>query len=119
MELSVEALEKLSTAELLAFYYKTRRQYAEQKFARDSERGRLTWLSARMFVTSRGGVTERDKAVEASEDLAKKGQHVREMTLELDLAKIDIDLIALVLRTRETLREAPEFSDGEQESLRG
>lgn len=121
MELTVEALEKLSTAELLSYYYKIRRQHAEKKFARDSERGRLTWLSARLFVTSRGGVTEREKAVEASEDLAKKGQHVREMSLDLDLTKIDIDLITLLLRTRGTseTQALPEFADGEQEALRG
>ena len=121
MEISVAALEKLTDTELLGTYHQARRLYAEQKFARDTERGRLTWQSARLFVTTKGTITEREKTTEASEDLAKKGQHVREMTLDLDLTKIDIDLVALLLRTRGTseTQALSEFADGEQEALRG
>ena len=38
--------------------------------------------------------------VDASEDLARKGQEVREMTRDLDLIKVDIDVIVLVARMR-------------------
>ena len=100
METSVAALEKLTDTELLATYHQARRLYAEQKFARDTERGRLTWQSARLFVTTKGTITEREKAAEAAEDLAKKGQHIREMTLDLDLTKADVALIYAFLRLR-------------------
>jgi hypothetical protein len=100
MDLSVEALWAVPAAELLAAYHKIRRAYAEQKFARDTERGRLQWQRARAFVASKGGVTERMTAVDASDELAKKGQHVREMTRDLDLIKCDVDLVAAILRAR-------------------
>jgi hypothetical protein len=100
MEVSVESLEQLSDAALLDTYHKARRLYAETKFARDTERGRLTWQSARLFVTSKGGITEREKAAEASEELAKKGQHIREITRDLDVLKADVALIYALLRLR-------------------
>ena len=100
MEISVAALEKLTDTELLDTYHQARRRYAEQKFARDTERGRLTWQSARLFVTTKGTIAEREKTAESSEDLAKKGQHIREMTLELDLLKADVALIYAFLRLR-------------------
>jgi len=100
MDISVEALWQMPEAELLAAYHGARRLYAEKKFARDTERGRLQWQRARMFATGTGGVTERLNAVEASEELAKKGQHVRELTRELDLAKSDVGVIYACLRLR-------------------
>jgi hypothetical protein len=77
MSLSLEALWKMSEVELLTTYYDTRRQHIERKFARETQRARLDWLKARVFATSSGGVTERKNAVDASEDLARKGQELR------------------------------------------
>ena len=45
-------------------------------------------------------MTERQSAVDASEELAKKGQQVRELTLEMDLLKCDVDAIAAAMRMR-------------------
>jgi hypothetical protein len=39
-------------------------------------------------------------AVDASEELGRKGQELREMTRDLDLLKVDIDVIAAVMRLR-------------------
>lgn len=100
MELSVEQLWQMTQEQLLGTYHQTRRLHAERKFARDTERGRLQWLRAKAFVNSKGSVTERTNAVDAQEDLARKGQQVREMTHELDLLKSDIDVIATALRLR-------------------
>ena len=100
MGVSVETLWHMSQPQLLAAYHEARLLYAEKKFARDTERGRLQWLRARTFVNSRGTVTERMNAVDASDDLARKGQHVREMTHGLDLLKSDIDVVATTLRLR-------------------
>ena len=100
MDFSVEALWQMSQMKLLATYHEARRLYADRKFARDTERGRLQWLRAKAFVDGRGGVTERTNATDASEDLARKGQHVREMTHALELLKSDIDVIATTLRLR-------------------
>jgi hypothetical protein len=100
MDIPVETLWQISDKQLLLAYHKVRRAYAEQKFARDTERGRLQWQRAHTFVTSKGGVTERTNVVDASEEMAKKGQHVREMTRELDLIKCDVDLVAGILRAR-------------------
>lgn len=100
MDFSIETLFSMPEAELFAAYHKVRRAYAEQKFARDTERGRLQWQRARTFAMSTGGVTERMNAVDASDELARKGQHVREMTRDLDLIKCDIDLVTAILRAR-------------------
>jgi len=86
--------------ELLSAYYECRRQFVEKKFARDTQRARLAWLRARAFVTGSGGVTERMNAVEASEELGRKGQEVREMTRDLDMLKIEVDLIDTMIRLR-------------------
>ncbi len=100
VEISVDARWQMPQNQLLATYHAARRLYAEKKFARDTERGRLHWLRARAFVGSKGSITERTNAVDASDDLARRGQQVREMTRELDLLKSDIDVIAATLRLR-------------------
>ena len=100
MSLSVEALWALPVIELIGAYDKARRDYVEHKFARDTERARLEWLRAKAFAGSLGGVTERRNAVELSDELARKGQTVREMTRDVDLAKADVDLIAMIVRLR-------------------
>jgi hypothetical protein len=103
MTLSVEAMWKMSDVELLAAYYDVRRQFAERKFARDTQRARLDWLRARAFVANSGRVSDRRNVVDASEDLARKGQELREMTRDLDLLKVDVDLIAMIVRLRGAL----------------
>ena len=100
MSLSADALYKMSDVELLAAYLEARRQFVEKKFTRDTHRARLTWIKARMFVGSSGGVTERNMAVDISEEFARKGQELREMTRDLDLLKVDVDIIAIVIRFR-------------------
>ena len=100
MSLSLETLWQVSDVELLAKYYAVRRQHIERKFARDTQRARLDWLKARLFATSSGGVTERKNAIDASEDLARKGQELREMTRDLELLRADVAVIAMMLRLR-------------------
>src|SRR5712664_1949527 len=100
MSPSVEALCKLPDAELVAAYAETRRQFAEKKFERDTHRARLAWIRAKMFIGSSGGITERNMAADVSEEIARKGQELREMTRELDLLKVDLDLIAIAIRLR-------------------
>jgi hypothetical protein len=117
MSLSLEALWKTSDVELLAKYYAVRREHIERKFARDTQRARLDWLKARVFATGTGGVTERKNAVDASEDLARKGQELREMTRDLDLLRADVAVIAMMLKLRGAFTPAEtrseESSDGE------
>ena len=117
MSLSLEALWKMSDVELLAAYYEARRQHVEKKFARDTQRARLDWLKAKLFATSSGGVTERRNAVDAAEDLARKGQELREMTRDLELLRADVAVIAMLLRLRGALApsdvRAEEPSDSE------
>ena len=100
MSLAADALYKLSDVELLAAYVEARRQFVEKKFSRDTQRARLEWIRAKMFVGSLGGVTERNMAIDVSEEIARKGQEVREMTRDLDLLKVDVDVIAIVIRSR-------------------
>lgn len=111
--LSAEALNRMPNVELLAAYAEVRRQFAEKKFARDTHRARLEWIRARMFVGASGGVTERNMAIDVSEEVARKGQELREMTRDLDLLKVDVDLIATVIRLRGT--SAPGGGHGEDE----
>ena len=100
MNLSVDALYKISNVELLATYVEARRQFVEMKFRRDTQRARLEWLRAKMFVSSSGGVTERNMAIDVSEEIARKGQELREMTRDLDLLKVDVDITAILIRLR-------------------
>ena len=100
MSPSVDALCKLSDVELLAAYAETRRQFVEKKFERDTHRARLSWIRAKMFIGSSGGVTERNMAADVSEEIARKGQDIREMTRDLDLLKVDIDVTAMVIQLR-------------------
>ena len=97
---SAEALYGMSEVELLTAYAEARRQFVERKFTRDTQRARLDWMRARMFVGGSGGVTERNMAIEVSEEIARKGQELREMTRDLDLLKVDVDLIAIAIRSR-------------------
>jgi len=121
MAISVEALWAMPLSDLLAAYTDARRQYVERKFARDTQRARLEWLRARAFVTGTGGVTERKTAVDASEELGRKGQELREMTRDLDLLKIDFDVIAMIVRLRgaaggEARGDEPSGDEGPEES---
>jgi hypothetical protein len=100
MSLAADALYKMSDVELLAAYLEARRQFVEKKFARDTQRARLEWIRAKMFTGSLGGVTERNMAIDVSEEIARKGQEVREMTRDLDLLKVDVDILAIVIRFR-------------------
>ncbi|MGH6704132.1 MAG: hypothetical protein ACREC2_04615 [Bradyrhizobium sp.] len=100
MNLSADALYKMSDLEVLAAYVEARRQFVEKKFARDTHRARLAWIKTKMFVGSSGGVTERNMAVDTSEEIARKGQELREMTRDLDLLKVEVDTIAIVIRFR-------------------
>ncbi len=85
---------------LVAAYADARRRFVEKKFARDTQRARLEWMKARAFINGAGGVTERKTAVDGSEELGRKGQELREMTRDLDLLKVDVDVIATVIRLR-------------------
>src|SRR5881227_3023748 len=111
MSLSAEALYKMSDVELLAAYIEARRQFVEKKFTRDTHRARLAWIKAKMFVGGSGGVTERNMAIDVSEEIARKGQELREMTRDLDLLKVDVDIIASVIRFRGA--PAPAAAHGE------
>jgi hypothetical protein len=100
MSLTAETLYQLSDVELLAAYVEARRQFVEKKLARDTYRARLAWIKAKMFVGGSGGVTERNMAIDVSEEIARKGQEMRDMTRDLDLLKVDVDIIAIVVRFR-------------------
>src|SRR5215213_910323 len=100
MNLSADALYGMSDMELLAAYAGARRQFVEKKFARDTHRARLEWMRAKMFVGGSGGVTERNMAIDVSEEIARKGQELREMSRDLDLLKVDVDIIGIVIRSR-------------------
>src|SRR5882672_12592045 len=110
----VEAWWQLSDMELLVAYHDARRRFAEKKFARDTQRARLEWLRAKAFAASTGGVTERRSAIDASEELARKGQELREMTRDLDLIKVEVDIISIVIRLRGAA--APTGVQGEEET---
>ncbi len=57
-------------------------------------------MRAKAFVNGSGNVTERNMAVTLSDELARKGQEVRELTREMDLAKAEVDIIDMVIRLR-------------------
>ena len=100
MTMSIEELWSMPEPALIGTYRGARREFVEKKFARDTQRARLEWMKAKMFVSSLGGVTERKMAIDVSEELARKGQELREMTRDLDLLRADVDVIAMVVRLR-------------------
>jgi len=117
MSLSADDLYKMSDVELLAAYLEARRQFVEKKFTRDTNRARLEWIRAKMFIGSSGGVTERNMTIDVSEEIARKGQEVREMTRDLDLLRVDVDPITMMFQLRGGIAptdvRAEESSDGE------
>ena len=113
MSVSLEALSKMSDLELVGAYCEARRHFVEKKFARDTQRARLEWMKAKMFVTGYGGVSERNNAISASEEVGREGQEVREMTRDLDLLRLDVDVIAMVVRLRGTPAAIDAMQTGE------
>jgi hypothetical protein len=110
--LSVETLWKTSDVELLAAYYAARRGFAEKKFARDSHRARLEWQRAKAFLAAPSRyMAERNNIVDASDELGRKGQELREMTRDLDLLKADVDLLDMIIRLRRGLAAAAGRAD--------
>ena len=118
MEDPVKAWWQLSDVELLVAYHDARRRFAEKKFTRDTQRARLEWLRAKAFAAGTGGVSERRSAIDASEDLARKGQELREMTRDLDLIKVEVDVLAMIARLRGAATaidaKSEETGDGEE-----
>jgi hypothetical protein len=100
MDNTIDQLWSMPEPALIAAYADARRRFVEKRFARDTQRARLEWMKARAFVHGAGGVTERKSAVDASEELGRKGQELREMTRDLDLLKIDVDILAMIIRLR-------------------
>ena len=96
----VEELWNMPEQALAGAYADARRRFVESKFTRDTQRARLEWMKAKTFVSSVGGVTERRMVTDVSEEFARKGQEVREMTRELDLLRVDVDVLAMVIRLR-------------------
>ena len=119
MTVVIEELWSMPEPALIGTYHGARRQFVEKKFARDTQRARLEWMRAKMFLSNSGGVTDRKMAVDVSEELARKGQELREMTRDLDLLKVDVDTIAMVIRLRGVSAAAgmqgEEAGDGEPE----
>jgi hypothetical protein len=117
MGVSIDELGPMSDQALIGAYADAWRQFVDKKLARDTHRARLEWMKAKMFVNSSGGVTERRMAGDVSKELGRKGQELREMTHELELLKIDIDVIAIVIRLRgahvPSAAQAEETAEGE------
>ncbi|MCA1414764.1 hypothetical protein I6F30_27075 [Bradyrhizobium sp. NBAIM20] len=116
MTMSTEQLWSLPETALVGAYAEARRRYIEKKFERDTQRARLEWMRAKLFVNTSGGVTERRMAVDVSEELARKGQEVREMTPDLDMLKIDVDMIETMIRLRGAHGALPLHADEPAES---
>ena len=100
MTMSIDQVWGLPETALIGAYAEARRRYAEKKLERDTQRARLEWMRAKMFVNAQGNVTERKMAVDVSEELARKGQEVREITRDLDMLKIEVDVIEMMVRLR-------------------
>ncbi|OPY95011.1 hypothetical protein A5906_10120 [Bradyrhizobium sacchari] len=71
MTMSVEQLWSLPETALIGAYAEGRRRYAEKKFERDTQRARLEWVRAKLL-----------------------------MTRDLDMLKIDVDVIDTMIRLR-------------------
>ena len=119
MTTPIEEFWSMPEPALIGAYHTARRQFVEKKFARDTQRARLEWMRAKMFMGTSGGVTERRMAVDVSEELARKGQELREMTRDLDLLKVEVDVIAMVIRLRGVSApaglQAEDAADGDPE----
>jgi hypothetical protein len=54
MTTPIEELWSMPEPALIGAYHSARRQFVEQKFARDTQRARLEWMRAKMFIGSSG-----------------------------------------------------------------
>jgi len=100
MGIAIDELWDMPERALVSAYAEARRQFVAKKFVRDTDKARLEWMKAKAFLNGSGGVTERKMAIEVSEELARKGQELREMTRDLDLVRVDIAAIAIIMRLR-------------------
>jgi hypothetical protein len=120
MGIPIDELWAMSERALVGAYADARRNFIEKKFVRDTQKARLDWMKAKAFLNGAGGVSARRMAIEVSEELARKGQELREMTRDLDLLRADVAVIAIVLRLRGAHAPAAEPSEdaAEEESER-
>lgn len=55
MTTPIEELWSMPEPALIGAYHGARRQFVEMKFARDTERARLEWMRAKMFIAAPAG----------------------------------------------------------------
>src|ERR1700687_2544458 len=69
MTTPVEEFWSMPEPALIGAYESARRQFVEKKFARDTQRARLEWMRAKMFVGSFGGGADLMMVVDVLDDL--------------------------------------------------
>jgi hypothetical protein len=113
MSTTIDGAFELPFSELLDTYHKLRRQYVEQKHARDTAEAQLEWQRAHSFNSLTGSVTERRAIVDGDKEFAVQEQKVRDLTKDLDLLKADVDVMLYLLRMRlaETWGDEDEDAD--------
>jgi hypothetical protein len=62
-------------------------------------------------MRSSGGVTKRNMAIDVSEEIARKDQELGEMTRDVDLIKVDVDIIAIRRRGAPAGAEAEDAAE--------
>jgi hypothetical protein len=112
MTISIEELWSMAEPALIGAYQSARRQFVEEVRARHA--AGAAGLDAGQAVPHqrRRGQRAQDGAVDVSEELARKGQQLREMTRDLDLVKVDVDIIAVVIRLRGVSAAGGHAEDG-------
>jgi hypothetical protein len=90
----------MSDCQLLATYLALRCQFAEQKFARDTEAARLAAQKAQKFNSISGNVTERRAIVEADKTTAAQEQQLLKSMRDVDLLKAELDTVQFIVRMR-------------------
>ncbi|MEK9284502.1 MULTISPECIES: hypothetical protein [unclassified Bradyrhizobium] len=94
MTMSVEQLWSLPETALIGAYAEARRRYAEKKFERDTQRARLEWMRAKLFVNTPGNVGR------CLGRAGAQGPGGARDDRDLDMLKIDVDVIETMIRLR-------------------
>lgn len=94
MTMSVEQLWSLPETALIGAYAEARRRYAEKKFERDTQRARLEWMRAKLFVNTPGNVGR------CLGRAGAQGPGGARDDRDLDMLKIDVDVIETMICSR-------------------
>lgn len=100
MELTADWLATASDEDLILAYGAKRKEHAEAKFQREAESARHEYLRSRTMLGLEGTQADRKAKAEVDTDVAKLGQSVRELDLQVSQLYAEVEMMQWALKLR-------------------